>query len=62
MRDYLIDLINDNPECFEDYEDDIIQTNERPYGPIRKSQIRSTNLWLSPWGVLITPVPWLLSG
>jgi len=25
----------------------------RPYGPIREMRNRSTNLWLSPWGVLI---------
>jgi len=47
------DLINDNPECFEDYQDAIIANSVRPYGPIREMQNRSTNLWLSPRGVLI---------
>jgi len=54
MREYLMDLINENPECFEDFEDDIIEKTVRPYGPIREMRNRSTNLWLSPWGLLIT--------
>jgi len=54
MRDYLMDLINNSPESFEQFEDDIVPNNVRPYGPIRESRSRSTNLWLSPWGVLIT--------
>jgi len=37
MRECLIDHINENPEWFEDYEDDIIENNVRPYGPIRES-------------------------
>jgi len=52
VREYLIDLVNDNPESFEDYEDP--KVIGRPYGPIRTNRKRSLNLWLSPWGLLIT--------
>ena len=50
IRQYLIDVINDNPESFEQYEDEI----ERPYGPLRKRRVLCPNLWLSPWGLLIS--------
>jgi len=50
LREILMDLINDNPEAFED---DIHLNNVRHYGPIRETHNRSTNLWQSPWGVLI---------
>ena len=52
VRELFLDLINENSESFEDYEDDIAD-NGRPYGPIRENRGRITNLWLSPWGLLI---------
>lgn len=54
IREYLIDLLNDDPQSFEDHNDDINTNNIRPYGLIRNNRKRSTNLWLSPWGLLIT--------
>jgi len=45
IRQYLIDVVNDNPESFEEYEDEI----ERPYGPLRNRRVLCPNLWLSPW-------------
>lgn len=53
IREYLIDLVNEDPGSFEDL-DDINNINIRPYGPIRENRKRATNLWLSPWGLLIS--------
>ena len=38
MREYLIDLVNDNPESFEDYEDH--KVIGRLYGPMRTNRKR----------------------
>jgi hypothetical protein len=54
IREYLINLLNDDPESFEENNYNVNTSPIRPYGPIRNNRSRSTNLWLSPWGLLIT--------
>ena len=51
VRELFIDLINEDPESFEDCVEDDIPV--RPYGPIRENRKRSPNLWLSPWGLML---------
>ena len=46
IREYLVDLVNN---CIDEDLDYI-----RPYGPIRENRKRASNLWLSPWGLLIS--------
>jgi len=53
MRKYLVDLVNTDPESFEDCIDEDMDS-VRPYGPIRENRNRASNLWLSPWGQLIS--------
>ena len=53
IREYLVDLVNNDPESFEDCDDEDLDY-VRPYGPIRENRKRISNLWLSPWGLLIS--------
>ena len=53
IREYLVDVINNDPESFEDSIDEDCDY-VRPYGPIRENRKRASNLWLSPWGILIS--------
>lgn len=53
VREYLIDLLNEDPQSFEDINNNYFNNNMRPYGPIRNNRTRAKNLWLSPWGLLI---------
>ena len=54
IREYLINLLNDDPESFEENFYNYNTSYVRPYGPIRNNRIRATNLWLRPWGLLIS--------
>ena len=53
IREYLVDLVNNDSESFEDFIDEDLKI-VRPYGPIRENRKRASNLWLSPWGILIS--------
>ncbi len=48
IREYLINLLNDDPESFRENFYNYNPSYVRPYGPIRNNRTRSTNLWLSP--------------
>ena len=48
IREYLVDLVNNDPESFDNCIDEDLDY-ARPYGPIRENRKRASNLWLSPW-------------
>ena len=53
VHGHLQNLLDEDPQSFQDYQEDPVN-NGRPYGPIREKRGRTTNLWLSPWGLMIT--------
>jgi hypothetical protein len=53
IREYLVDLVNNDSESFDNCIDEDLKY-VRPYGPIRENRKRASNLWLSPWGLLIS--------
>ena len=53
IREYLVDLVNNDPESFEDFDDEDLDY-VRPYGPIRENRKRISNLLLPPLGLLIS--------